>query len=129
MHSSAVLSRSLDISVCSLLGLWTRIGLQLSFATSPPFFNVIAANVVGCFTLSFFLGLHARRVLSESQYTALAVGYCGSCTSYSAWSQSVSLFMLSQDSGSAPDSLYAIFVGFALPLFALSLGNDASSAV
>lgn len=119
-------SKILIISTFAVLGLWLRIFLGNEYEPSPPFFEVLVANTLGCFLVALSFGLRSRKLLSDTPFLGIATGFCGSLTSWSSWNQDMSVMLLN---GDVLDAIGGYFIGFALPLLTLTIGSDTADLI
>lgn len=74
------------VGLSGALGAMSRhgadIGLRRWFPTGPSI-GILVVNLLGSFTLGLIVGATARHIIDENLRLAVAVGFCGSFTTFS----------------------------------------------
>lgn len=136
------------VVVGSILGAWSRIGLQFlkSYRGPEVVLSTIYANVAGSFilgvisefqpTLTAASGYRLHRVV----YVLIASAFCGSLTTFSTWQAEIFKLLLLQSDTSesnagttflgarAAEYLLQLWAGFVVPLSALRVGQFVAQA-
>ena len=106
------------ISAMSIAGVATRISL-LNASVDARFFtnsSQISVNLFGSFLIGFFWGYPTLEAALPHTYTSLAVGFCGSLTTFSSWIYAI---MKPQSDWSAE-----LLTGLSIPFIGFLLGRD-----
>ncbi|MFN8845537.1 MAG: fluoride efflux transporter FluC [Bdellovibrionales bacterium] len=111
----------IGIAAFSVLGAILRFGLDqwLVRFTQLQGLSTLAVNILGSFAAGIIIGLVTKQVLTGSWPTILLVGFCGSFTTFSAYSiQSLKLM----EQGQLSWAMSFILVNPVLSLLAAYLG-------